>query len=48
MMSICQDTTVVYCDCQSAMHLVKNQGNHGKTKPVNIRFHFVREVTMKK
>ena len=35
---------VIYCDSQSAIHLTKNQMFHDRTKHIDIRYHFVRDV----
>ena len=35
---------IVHCDNQSAIHLSKNQVYHERTKHVDIKLHFVREV----
>ena len=37
----------VYCDNQSAIHLTKNQIHHERTKHVDVRLHFVRDVIAK-
>jgi hypothetical protein len=34
----------VYCDSQSAIHLAKNQVFHVRTKYIDVRYHFVREI----
>ena len=34
----------MYCDSQSAIHLAKNQVYHARTKHIDVRFHFVREI----
>ena len=34
----------VYCDSMSAIHLAKNQVYHGRTKHIDVRYHFVREI----
>ncbi|KAM2193758.1 hypothetical protein ACFX1R_028001 [Malus domestica] len=39
-----QDHVDVHCDSQSAIHLAKNQVHHARTKHIDVRFHFVREV----
>jgi transposase InsO family protein len=39
-----QEHVNVYCDSQSAIHLAKNQVHHARTKHIDIRFHFIREV----
>lgn len=53
-LDIHQDATVVHYASQSAIHLVNKQGNHGRTKHIAIRFHYIWEdvhegmVTLKK
>ena len=37
--------TVVFCDNSSAFKLLKNLVLHGKSKHVDIRFHFLRDLT---
>ncbi len=39
-----QQEVTVYCDSQSAIHLAKNQVYHSRTKHIDVRFHFVREI----
>ncbi|KAM7469095.1 hypothetical protein LguiA_007278 [Lonicera macranthoides] len=39
-----QENVDVYCDSQSAIHLAKNQVHHGRTKHIDVRFHFIREI----
>ena len=39
-----QSMTTVHCDCQSAIHLTKNQMYHGRTKHINVKYHFIREI----
>ncbi|KAE8686610.1 Detected protein of unknown function [Hibiscus syriacus] len=34
----------VHCDSQSAIHLAKNQVYHARTKHIDVRCHFVREI----
>lgn len=34
----------VYSDSQSAIHLAKNQVFHARTKHIDVRYHFVREI----
>ena len=34
----------VFCDSQSAIHLAKNQVLHARTKHIDVRYHFVREI----
>jgi hypothetical protein len=39
-----QKQLVVYSDSQSAIHLAKNQVFHARTKHIDVRYHFVREI----
>lgn len=39
-----QERVTVYCNSQSAIHLVKNQVHHARTKHIDVRYHFVREI----
>jgi len=41
---IFQKHVKVLCDSQSAIHLAKNQVHHSRTKHIDVRFHFVREI----
>lgn len=34
----------VFSDSQSAIHLAKNQVFHARTKHIDVRYHFVREI----
>ncbi|KAE8684439.1 GDSL esterase/lipase [Hibiscus syriacus] len=34
----------VHCDSQSAIHLAKNHVYHARTKHIDVRYHFVREI----
>ena len=34
----------MFCDSQSAIHLVKNKVYHARTKHNDVRYHFVREI----
>ncbi|KAL5715795.1 hypothetical protein ACHQM5_017567 [Ranunculus cassubicifolius] len=43
-LGIQQDTVTVYCDSQSAIHLAKNQVHHARTKHIDVRYHFIRDV----
>ena len=43
-LGIVQDHVDVFCDSQSAIHLAKNQVHHSRTKHIDVRFHFVREI----
>ena len=35
---------IVYCDNQSAIHLAKNQSFHERSKHIDVRLHFVRDI----
>jgi hypothetical protein len=37
-MGVQQEEIVVFCDCQSTIHLSKNQIYHERTKHINIRY----------
>ena len=39
-----QKQVTVFCDGQSAIHLAKNQVYHARTKHIDVRYHFVREI----
>ena len=39
-----QEITVVHCDSQSAIYLTKNQMYHERTKHIDVRYHFLREI----
>ena len=39
-----QSNITLYSDSQSALHLSKNQMFHERTKHIDVRFHFIREV----
>ena len=39
-----QKQVIVFCDSQSAIHLVKNQVYHARTKHIDVKYHFVREI----
>ena len=34
----------VYCNIQSGIHLAKNQTFHERTKHIDVKLHFVREI----
>ncbi|GKD91218.1 hypothetical protein Tco_1366725 [Tanacetum coccineum] len=38
------NTVVVNCDNQGAIHLSRNYVFHERTKHINVRYHFIREV----
>jgi hypothetical protein len=39
-----QECVRLMCDSQSALHLAKNQVHHARTKHIDVRYHFVRDV----
>jgi hypothetical protein len=43
-----QDEHVVFCDSQSAIDLNKNATYHSRTKHIDVRYHWLREVIDKK
>ena len=43
-LGLIQDHVNVYCDSQSAIHLIKNHVYHVHIKHIDVRFHFVREI----
>ena len=45
---ISQDTMIVYCDNSSAIDISKNPMQHSKTKHIEIRYHFIRDLVEKK
>ena len=34
----------VHCESQSSIHLAKKQVHHGRTKYIDVRYHFKREI----
>ena len=42
-----QDTTVVFSDSQSAIHLTKNDAYHSKTKHISVKYHYIRDTMTK-
>jgi hypothetical protein len=40
------DPTVIYCDSTSAINLTKHDIEHGRSKHINTRFHFIRDQIM--
>lgn len=39
-----QEGYVLYCDNQSAIHLSKNSTFHSKSKHIDVRYHWIRDV----
>ena len=45
---ISQDTMVVYCDNSSVIDISKNPVQHSKTKHIEIRYYFIRDLVERK
>lgn len=43
-LGITQDSITIYCDSQSAIHLSKHQVYHERSKHIDVRLHFIRDV----
>jgi len=43
-LGIDQDLLMINCNSMSAIYFTKNQVYYARTKYINIRFHFVREI----
>ena len=43
-----QDTMVVYCDNSNAIDISKNPVQHSRTKHIEIRYHFIRDLVERK
>ncbi|XP_057512686.1 uncharacterized protein LOC130794748 [Actinidia eriantha] len=43
-LGISQEHITVLCDSQSAICLAKNSVHHARTKHIDVRFHFIREI----
>ena len=43
-----QDTMVVYCDNSNAIGISKNPIQHFRTKHIEIRYHFIRDLVERK
>ena len=41
---ICQEHLIIYCDNTSAINICKNPVQHSRTKHIEIRHHFIREL----
>ena len=39
-----QGVTMVFCNSQSVIHLTKHQMYHERTKHIDVRYHFIREI----
>ncbi|KAH9797006.1 hypothetical protein KPL71_005721 [Citrus sinensis] len=43
-LGVIQENIAVFCDNQSAIFLAKNQTYHARTKHINVKYHYVREI----
>ena len=43
-LGLSQDVLIVFCDSQSAIHLTKNSRYHDKTKHIDVKRHFIRDI----
>nr|KYP53356.1 Retrovirus-related Pol polyprotein from transposon TNT 1-94 [Cajanus cajan] len=43
-LGLTQDVLTVFCDSQSAIHLTKNSRYHDKTKHIDVKHHFIRDI----
>ena len=43
-----QDKYQLFCDSQSAIHLGKNASFHSRSKHIDVRYHWIRDVLEKK
>jgi len=39
-----QDVFVIFCDSQSVVHLTRNIKYHSRTKQIEIKHHFIRDI----
>ena len=46
MLSICRDNSCInlFCDSQGAIYLTKDQMFHERTKHIDVKYHYVRDV----
>ena len=44
-LGVSQKDITVFCDSQSTIHLTKNQMYHERTEHIDVRMHFIRDVT---
>jgi hypothetical protein len=45
-LGLTQDTLVVFCDSQCAIHLTKNNRYDDKTKHIDVKYHFIPEIVV--
>ena len=46
-LGVCGDLVKLYCESQSAIHLSKNTMFHERTKHIDVKLHFVRDIISK-
>ena len=46
-LGINQGSVCIHCDSQSVIHLCRNQMYHERTKHIDVRFHFIRDIVEK-
>lgn len=45
--NLCEGATTIYCDSQGAQSLMRNPVHHSRTKHIDIRHHYIRELYKK-
>ncbi|MCO5567424.1 hypothetical protein L7F22_021115 [Adiantum nelumboides] len=45
-LGIKEETPMLHCDSQSAIQLARNPIYHSKTKHVDVKYHFIRELSL--
>ena len=43
-LGLMQNKSTMFCDSQSAIYLTKNQMYHERTKHIDVRYHFIRDI----
>jgi len=43
-LGIAQSCVTIHCDSQSAIHLANHQSYHERTKHIDVKLHFIRDV----
>ncbi|PHT69837.1 hypothetical protein T459_24941 [Capsicum annuum] len=43
-LGVSQDTTIVFSDSQSEIHLTKNGAYYSKTKHISVKYHYIRDT----
>ena len=47
-LGLTQERYILYCDSQSAIHLSMNSSFHSKSKHIDVRYHWIRDVLEEK